>query len=210
MGAVVCYLGAYLLGSLPFGAWIARARGVELSREGSGNTGATNVGRTLGKGPGFAVLLLDVAKGAVPALCAPMLVRAGWLAEGFPHGIWLGLAAVFGHTFSPWLRFRGGKGVATGLGAVLATCPAPGVLGVCAFVVVVLATRIVSLGSLVGAFTIWATAIALYPDWRIAVPVTMIVGYVFWKHRANIGRLRRGEERKFEFGSRKGPEAAGP
>jgi glycerol-3-phosphate acyltransferase PlsY len=178
---------------------------------GSGNTGATNVARTLGKGPGALVLALDVAKGAVPALAAPWLAQRGWLPDGFPHALWLGLAAVLGHTFSPWLRFRGGKGVATGLGAVLASCPVPGAAGLATFALVMLSVRIVSLGSLLGAFVIWATTLALYPDWRIVAPVTFIVAYVFWRHRENIHRLRRGEEPRFQFGSaRRETEVAGP
>lgn len=201
MGILACYCAAYLLGSLPFGFWVARARGVDIARRGSGNTGATNVARTLGKGPGALVLALDVAKGAAPAYAAPGLVQAGWLPDGFPHALWLGLAAVLGHTFSPWLGFRGGKGVATGLGAVLASCPVPGLAGLATFALVMLSIRIVSVGSLLGAFVIWATTLALYPDLRVVAPVTLIVAYVFWKHRANIGRLRRGEEPRFRFGS---------
>ncbi|MCC6402717.1 MAG: glycerol-3-phosphate 1-O-acyltransferase PlsY [Fimbriimonadaceae bacterium] len=207
MSIALCYFAAYLLGSLPFGVWIAKAFGVDITSKGSGNTGATNVARTLGKGPGSLVLLLDIAKGAGAALAGPWLVHQGWLNPGPPHGLLLGIAAVVGHTASPWLRFKGGKGVATALGAVLAATPFAGLCGLVVFAVLMVVTRIVSLSSLAGAAVIWAVAVYLDRDWRFVIPMTLMIGYVFYRHRANLARLRRGEEPRFKFGARQGKEA---
>lgn len=207
MSILLCYLAAYLLGSLPFGVWVAKVCGVDITAKGSGNTGATNVARTLGKGPGTLVLLLDVAKGAGAAMAGPWMVASDWLPEGPPHGLLLGITAVIGHTASPWLRFKGGKGVATGLGVVLAATPIAGLCGLVVFGVLMVVSRIVSLSSLVAAAVIWGVAVYRNPDWRFVVPMTLMIGYVFYRHRANLSRLRRGEEPRFKFGARRGEEA---
>lgn len=207
MTVVFAYVVAFLVGSLPFGVWVAKACGVDITSRGSGNIGATNVARTLGKGPGSVVLLLDVAKGAVCALSGPSLVSAGVLPAGPPHGLLLGITAVVGHTASPWLRFRGGKGVATALGAVLAAAPIAGLVGLVVFAVSMVAIRIVSASSLLGAATIWAVAVYMDRDWRFVLPMTLMIGYVFYRHRENLRRLRRGEEAKFTFGKREHKEA---
>ncbi|MGE0002516.1 MAG: glycerol-3-phosphate 1-O-acyltransferase PlsY [Fimbriimonadaceae bacterium] len=207
MSILFCYLAAYLLGSLPFGVWVAKVCGVDITAQGSGNTGATNVARTLGKGPGTLVLVLDVVKGTGAALAGPWMVASGWLPEGPPHGLLLGITAVIGHTASPWLRFKGGKGVATGLGAVLAATPVAGLCGLVVFGVLMVVSRIVSLSSLVAAAVIWGVAVYRNPDWRFVVPMTILIGYVFYRHRANLSRLRRGEEPRFKFGARRGEEA---
>jgi glycerol-3-phosphate acyltransferase PlsY len=204
--AILIYALAYLLGSLPFGVWVARARGVDIRTVGSGNPGATNVARALGKGAGAAVLLLDVAKGAAPVFAAPWLVSEGWLVGDAPHGIWLGMTSVLGHTYSPWLRMRGGKGVATGLGAVFAALPLAGLAGVAAFAATVAATRIVSVASVVGALVILAVTAATQPDWRVVASVGLMVVYVLVRHRENLARLRDGTEPRFKFGGRPSPE----
>src|SRR4051794_28373906 len=149
----ITILTAYLIGAIPFGYLIARWRGVDIFREGSGNIGATNVGRVLGRRFGILVFLLDLAKGALPALVAGRIAQ-GWT-DGpdellGPDGLRVsaGLAALLGHLFSIYLRFRGGKGVATGAGVVAVLLPGPALGALLTWVTVVIATRTISLGSL--------------------------------------------------------------
>ena len=119
----------FALGSIPFGFMVAKAKGVDIREVGSGNIGATNVMRVLGKGPGIAVLLLDVLKGLIPSLCGHLIFHDKQIAFA------AGVAAVFGHTFSPFLKFKGGKGIATGLGALLGSSPFVGLAAFSVFFV---------------------------------------------------------------------------
>jgi glycerol-3-phosphate acyltransferase PlsY len=186
---------AYLLGSVPFGVLVARMfdRNVNLRETGSGNIGATNVARTLGQGAGILTLLLDAAKGAAAVLAATSFAAPGdHLLPAAAGG-----AAFIGHLYPVYLRFRGGKGVATALGVVLALQPpAAGILALL-FAAAFAATRYVSLGSLVA-------AVGLTPAmWWLGAPrpaVALSAGIcvmVFWTHRENIRRLLAGEERRF-------------
>lgn len=187
MDYVLAALVGYLFGSVPTGLLIARLRGIDIRTVGSGNIGATNVARTLGRTWGLLVLAIDAMKGLAPTYGA---VHFGWSGE------LAGLAAVLGHVFPVWLRFRGGKGVATGLGVFLALAPVASAVAVVCYVGVVLATRLSSLGSLVGAVALllamWATG--------SAAPVLLLGGatcmLIVVKHAANIRRLIRGEESK--------------
>ena len=177
----------FLAGSIPFGMLIARARGIDIQTVGSGNIGATNVARTLGKSWGVVVLLLDASKGAIPVLLSSDR-GPGYL----PMAV--GLAAVLGHCFCPWLRFRGGKGVATALGVFLVIDPVASAIAIAVFVAVYLAFRAASLGSMVAALAfpglLW---------WRghgglaVALAATLAVVIIF-RHRENIDRLRKGTE----------------
>src|SRR5262245_36135830 len=153
---VVTCLVAYLIGSIPFGYLVARSRGVDIFHAGSGNIGATNVGRILGRKFGILVFILDVAKGALPVLAARLVTaHAGSaLLEDLPAGtleVLAGLAAFLGHLFPIYLRFRGGKGVATGAGVVLMLVPEAMAVALAMWVVVVLAFRYVSLASVCAA-----------------------------------------------------------
>jgi acyl phosphate:glycerol-3-phosphate acyltransferase len=186
-------LTAYLLGSTPF-AWVAGRllKGIDLRRHGSGNLGATNVYRTLGGPAAAAVLLLDLAKGAIPALFFFGLF--GGESHWWP--VWYGLAAVAGHVRPYFGAFKGGgKGVATASGVFAALAPGPFLASAVAFVVVVGISRYVSLGSMVGAVALTLALLvergASSPLFQVALPVCL---FVFWTHRANIARLRRGEE----------------
>lgn len=190
-------VAGYLLGSVPFGVLVARAlAGVDVRREGSGNIGATNVGRTAGPAAGVVTLVLDVAKGALPALAAGALFEpAGPGGAAWPAAA--GVAAFLGHLFPPWLRFRGGKGVATALGVVLALSPWVALAAVLTFAAALWATRIVSVGSLAGAATCAGGMLLAHgprspATWAVAFMAAAIVV----RHRANIGRLARGEERQ--------------
>jgi acyl phosphate:glycerol-3-phosphate acyltransferase len=200
-------VAAYLIGSIPFGILLAKLiRGVDVRKAGSGNIGATNVARVAGPLPGILTLVLDGVKGAA----------AVWLAARFANesALWMtvaGLSALLGHCFPVWLRFRGGKGVATAAGMFLALCwpAALGAIGV--FILVVLFSRFVSLGSVSAAaamplliYLLWAPHHAPPPAITFgAFAAAMLVVY---KHDANIQRLVEGREPKFSFGKNKDGE----
>jgi len=195
---------AYLLGSVPFGYLIVRAKGGgDVRAQGSGGTGATNVSRRAGRAAGVLTLVLDAAKGAAAVLLARYL-----LAEGFGVDWWVAgaaLLAVLGHVFPVWLGFRGGKGVATGLGVFTSLSPLA-VLGVLpVFVAVVWATRYVSLGSMTAAaalpLAVWLAGGRARPASQLAPLLAAAAAgaaVVIVMHRANIGRLLRGEENKWK------------
>ena len=171
-------VAGYLTGALSPATLLARRRGVDLASSGSGNPGATNVGRTLGRGAGIAVGLLDLAKGALPA--------AAFGAGEHRAGLLAGFAAVLGHVTSPFLRGRGGRGVATSAGAVLGSRPLllPVLLGVWA--VVVVSSRWVTLASIVAALALPVAALLLgYPPddllWTVAIAAVVV-----YRHQANI------------------------
>ena len=200
-------LVAYVLGSIPF-AYIAGrlARGIDLREHGSGNLGATNVLRLLGWKVAGPVLLLDAAKGALPVLLLPRLV------ETTNPVVWAmayGVAAIAGHVRPLFLLWRGGgKGVATAAGVFLALAPVSLLLVTVLFTIVLWTTGYVSLGSLVSAAALPLAVLvekgADSPILWMSIPLAL---FVFWTHRANIGRLRRGEEHRF---GRKKPAANSP
>ena len=194
MWQILVVLGAsYLIGSLSFGYLTSKIVGkTDLRRVGSGNIGATNVLRTLGWKPAALVLLLDTLKGTAAVLLARALGVPPWLQA------LAALAAVAGHDWPVWLRFKGGRGVATSLGAVAVLAPVPTAIAAAIFVATVAVTRYVSLGSLLGALSVPLTMLmpvigGLTPVsyWGFAVvAATLIV----WQHRPNIRRLREGRE----------------
>jgi len=202
-------LGAYLAGSIPFGLILVKLAGKgDVRAQGSGNIGATNVLRTGGKALGILTLLLDVAKGFAPV----------WLARYFglqPEALsWVALAATAGHIFTPWLKFQGGKGVATALGAILGYHPAMALPSLGAFALCVAVFRYVSLSSIVAALTLIPSALGLFGTWA-CLPFLQAdlarYGVVAWillpmlvvrRHAANIQRLLSGTESKL-WGSHK-------
>ncbi|MGH7572868.1 MAG: glycerol-3-phosphate 1-O-acyltransferase PlsY [Gemmatimonadota bacterium] len=188
---------AYLAGAFPT-AWLAgRAKGIDLGAVGSGNYGATNVYRNLGWTSALIVVLVDVAKGFLPVQLLP-----GWLpADGLTpiaYQVLLAVVAVLGHVFSVFLSFRGGKGVGTAAGAFLALAPKALLLAVLTWGLVLAWRRIVSLASLTGAVVLLVAVWALHARetgaWPLVLATTLLAAFVFWTHRENIGRLRRGEE----------------
>jgi glycerol-3-phosphate acyltransferase PlsY len=201
---------AYLLGSIPFGYLIVRARsGADIRETGSGGTGATNVSRRAGKGAGVLTLLLDACKGTAAILLARFIlglpVFSGAASDS--SALWVAAAAilvVIGHMFPVWLGFRGGKGVATGVGVFLVLAPlALGAAGVI-FLLIIVATRYVSLGSIVAAsiipLFIWLQhgLISSVDDfWPTLLAATLIAILIIFAHRGNIQRLLRGTESKF-------------
>lgn len=171
------------LGSIPFGVLVAKRLGVDIKQHGSGNIGATNVTRVLGVVPGAIVLVLDAAKGAL----------AVWIAtrHGEPWGIAaVGFAAVLGHCFSPWLGGRGGKGVATALGVFVVLSPPLAAIAVLVFAVVLVATRVPALGSLVGIFTV-ALILVYRSDRPNATLALATAALLLYTHRTNLAKLRR-------------------
>lgn len=176
----------YALGSLPIGYLVAQgAGGVDLRRVGSGNVGAANVYRTAGLATAITVMLADMGKGAAAVL----------LAGGGASAVAAGVAAVIGHIYPVWLRFKGGKGVATASGVFAILSPLPTIIAAAAFALVVARTRFVSLGSIVATITLpiveWLT-----PGLRaIDIGATMVAALILFRHRGNMMRLRANTER---------------
>jgi glycerol-3-phosphate acyltransferase PlsY len=201
---VVLVVGAgYLLGGVPFGAIVSRRMGgIDITTFGSGNTGATNVFRALGWRPALIVAVLDVAKGAVPALLALLIADKAWAADGVDLLIIAaGVAAMAGHMFSPYFRLRGGKGIATAAGAILVLMPKAFLALVIIFVVGNLVIRIVSVVSLLSASAVPFLILWLYPQRPVLLYFAVVVVLlVVWSHRANIRRLLRGEEPRITMG----------
>jgi acyl phosphate:glycerol-3-phosphate acyltransferase len=199
---IVLSLGlAYLLGSIPFGYILVRTfRGEDIRATGSGNIGATNVARSGAKGLGIATLVLDALKGWLAVYIAQRLaLHYGAFPHGYDVAALAGLFAVLGHMFPIWLGFRGGKGVATALGVFLALMPFVTLIAVLVFVGVVVTTRYVSLGSIIGAAVLAILAVCFDERHRIIVDLcyVAIALLVIWKHSGNIQRLRAGTESKF-------------
>jgi glycerol-3-phosphate acyltransferase PlsY len=194
MTAVLVVLGAYLLGSMPFGYWLVRLlKGEDIRKVGSGNIGATNVWRTYGKGYGFPIVVLDVAKGFIPAFVGTLLVGplVGALAGG---------AAMLGHWRPLFLRFqKGGKTVATAGGTFFGIAPLLGVVGLAIWLLVFLVFRYASLASIVTALALPFVGLALGEPWPVIVFAAIAGVAVVVLHRGNIARLRAGTESRFRL-----------
>jgi acyl phosphate:glycerol-3-phosphate acyltransferase len=192
---------AFLLGSIPFGVIVCRAKGVDIFSIGSGNIGATNVVRAVGPALGGLVLLLDVAKGYVPGLLATKMLHDQPLGiDGQTWSFILGSIAIVGHMFSPWISFRGGKGIATGLGAMLSSIPITGLLALGVMVPVTAVSRFVSLGSIIAALSTIPISIFVSKDSSQVMPILILFNIiVIYKHRSNIARILNGTESKFRF-----------
>lgn len=224
----LCPFIAFFLGSIPFGWWIARAKGVEIRNHGSGNIGATNVWRVLGKGPGMLCLLLDALKGYLPVALAinllqlsgrtitfPLPLPEAWMltlpetqaALGQTIHVLTALAAVMGHNYSPWVGFRGGKGIATSAGVLLALMPPIAMLLLLIiWLLLFFTTRYVSLASIGAAVAL--PLLTLWGSWHHGrihdgtwnFPLfgftVLIALSAIWKHRSNIQRLLHGTENR--------------
>jgi glycerol-3-phosphate acyltransferase PlsY len=180
----------YLIGSVPFAHLLTRRRGIDLRRVGSGSVGATNVLRTIGVRPAVLAMCLDGVKGAVAVLLAERM------AIGVTAPVVAGVASVMGHAYPVWLRFRGGKGVATAAGMFAVVAPVALALASAVFLVVVWMTRYISVGSLAGTVAlVGLTAAGRHP---LAVPAGAIAAaaVIIHRHRANLSRLFSGTERR--------------
>ena len=208
---------AYLIGSIPFSWLVVRiVAGADIREHGSRNVGATNVARNFGKAPGIVALLLDLAKGYAVIVVARWLVaQPGWpFADAGPSPLhsrefWIalaGLIGVLGHMYPVWLRFHGGKGVATAAGVFLALDPIVFAASAIVFLIVIVATRFVSLASIISAASIpifFRFLVNGAPFWRIVISVLIALA-VISKHHSNIARLAQRKERR--MGDRKDKE----
>jgi len=207
-------LGSYLIGSIPFGLIVGRLKGVDIRKHGSGNLGATNVGRVLGQRWGVLVLLLDAAKGATSSIGASLLLHHGSLSLHVLDStsrdlIWLGtgVCCVLGNTAPVYLRFRGGKGVATTLGVILGIYPyltLPAAVSVAAWTMALSMSRYVSLSSIIAAAVLplafllfaWQRHWPLSRHYPLLCLTIAMAAVIIFRHRANIGRLLAGTENK--------------
>ncbi len=225
-------LGSYLLGGVPFGLLIGLAKGVDVRQHGSKNIGTANVGRTLGRKWGVLTFFLDALKGFIPTLIAGFYLKTIARPEvpSFQAWAWLlvGLAAVAGHMWSPFLKFRGGKGVATGFGSLLAIFPIlslPAAVAIVIWAICVKTTRFIGLSSCVAAASIPFLLFAVtpvsqhfgffvtqqqqsvsWPLWPYVTVAILLAVMVTWRHRSNISRMLNGTEPR--YGQNKAPLAA--
>jgi len=203
--------GAYLLGSIPFGFLVAKARGVDIRKVGSGNIGATNVFRCVSKPLGICTFLLDLGKGYAGCTAIP------WLAVVPHHGITAthdmifpvvcGFLTVAGHNWPVFLGFKGGKGIATSAGLLLGLAPAGCGWALLAWLIVFVATRYVSVASMLAAVVLGILAWPLYFDghnWWFPMMLDVLAALAIGRHRGNIRRLREGTESRFSFKRRLG------
>jgi len=200
----VLLVGSYLLGSIPFGYLAGRLGGIDIRQAGSGNVGATNVVRVLGKRYGYPVFALDFLKGFA-AVKISMLIAPGrppdWNSPEI-FGILAAISSVLGHLYPPWLRFKGGKGVATSAGALLALTPIATLIGVAIWIIVFWLTRYVSLASITAAVVLPIVILVVSSqDQNKGRPLVYssacVAAVVIWRHRSNLSRLIRGTEPRF-------------
>ena len=183
---------AYLFGAVPFGLLVARSRGIDIRMQGSGNIGATNVFRCVGKGWGVFTFVLDALKGFIPAFVFPLLGKLDP-----EYGVLFGMAAIIGHSFPVYLKFKGGKGVATSAGMLLGVAPAAVGIGFLCWMVCMVVSRYVSLSSIVAAVVVAATVWIQNQGLVVNIALTALAALVIWLHRANIRRLLNGTESRF-------------
>ncbi len=218
---------AYILGSIPFGVIVGRLKGKDITRHGSGNIGATNVGRLLGRKYFYIVFFLDMFKGLLPMVFASILLSDQKLTPtgGHPTNVyvlWLaiGFAAIIGHMFTVFLRFKGGKGIATSLGVILGLYPyltLPGLVIFAMWLVVFAAFRYISLASITaaGAFPLAYVGVGLWRKWDVfgeQLPLLIfsivVAALILYKHRGNMRRLMQGKEPHYHHHRKDGEESA--
>ncbi|BDU50647.1 glycerol-3-phosphate 1-O-acyltransferase PlsY [Haliovirga abyssi] len=187
---------SYFIGAIPSGVIIGKKfKNIDIREHGSKNSGATNAYRVLGAKLGIIVFIFDVLKGIIPILIGMSFKIA-------PHNlVYLGVAAIIGHTFSPYLKFKGGKGVATSLGVFLILVPKTILFVFGVFAIIVYFSKYISLGSITAAFLFPFANYFFYKNNKIEVTIlgALVAAYIIYKHKSNIGRLLKGEENKFNF-----------
>jgi len=197
-------LGSYLLGSVPFGYLAGRLKGIDIRRAGSGNVGATNVVRVLGKEYGYPVFALDFLKGFVAVTISMLIVPRRppeWQSPEI-FGILAAICSVLGHSYPVWLKFKGGKGVATSTGALLALAPLATLVGIVIWTIVFWLTRYVSLASITAAFVLPIIILLVSSHdenngMLLVYSSACVAAIVIWRHRSNLSRLIRGTEPRF-------------
>lgn len=206
---ITLYFASYLLGSVPFGLLIGKFRGVDIRTQGSGNIGATNVFRCVGKAWGIGAFCLDFFKGYAATALLPLLIEPLGL-DRSPN-IWLmgGLLAIIGHNYPVFLRFKGGKGIATSGGVLAGIAPLVILPAAGAWLLLFVTTRYVSVASITAAAMTAAGGWIFYrTSGAIPHALTLLGLMAIWRHRSNMQRLRRGEENRFDFSrqAKKGPQ----
>lgn len=197
MAYFLVILAAYIAGSIPNAILVGKLwKGIDVREHGSGNVGATNVFRVLGAGPGAVVLLLDALKGVIGVYFGIIWLGAGW---GPVLG---GLVVMAGHNWPIWLRFKGGRGVATGLGVILMLVPKITLIVIGVFALIVYITRYVSLGSIIAAILVPLLMLLFHESLPVLVFGMVASLFVVIRHRANIGRLLSGTELKIFWGDK--------
>ena len=207
-------LASYIVGSLPFGFWISKSLGVDIRNQGSGNIGATNVLRTLGRKVGITVLILDISKGFLPVLIGSIIIfnqlPDSMLDKEEIKGtiyVLLAIGAILGHNYTFWLGFKGGKGIATSAGAIMPFLPEVLIGSLFVWILFFFLSRYVAIASIAAAFSIPILTVSLdhnylFPDINSSWPVISfgIIASIMavWRHRSNIQRLIKGEEDQFE------------
>ena len=215
VGYILVVLVAYLLGSIPTGFLVAKARGVDIRTVGSGNIGATNVFRIVGKTAGVLVLLADAAKGWLAVFVVAKLI-AGWLYPAASatalewSALCAGIAAIIGHNYTCWLHFKGGKGIATSAGVLVALVPLPLLVILGVWIVVFAFSRYVSLASISAAFALPFADWALGESRTITLICAALATLAIYKHKSNIQRLIKGTENRIAFKKPLAPDAAKP
>ncbi|MEO1860574.1 MAG: glycerol-3-phosphate 1-O-acyltransferase PlsY [Verrucomicrobiales bacterium] len=210
----IAVLAAYIAGSLPFGFWISKCLGVDIRNQGSGNIGATNVLRTLGRKVGITVLILDISKGFLPVLIGSRIIFKQ-LPDSMRNRedivgtiyVLLAIGTILGHNYTFWLGFKGGKGIATSAGAIMSFLPEVLMGSTLVWILIFFLSRYVAIASIAAAFSIPILIASLdhnylFPDLNSSWPVISfgIIAAIMavWRHRSNIQRLIKGEEDRFE------------
>ena len=215
VGYILVVVIAYLLGSIPTGFLVAKARGVDIRTVGSGNIGATNVFRILGKPAGIFVLLADATKGWLAVFLMAPLVGGWFFPDAGPlsrewFAICAGIAAILGHNYTCWLHFKGGKGIATSAGVLIALVPLPLVIILGIWIVVFSLSRYVSLASISAAFALPFAAWLVEDSSNIILVTTALGALAIYKHKANIQRLIKGTENRIDFKKASASDAPKP
>ncbi len=199
---IVIALAGYLLGSIPTGFLVAKARGIDIRAVGSGNIGAANTFRAIGKTAGIFVLIIDALKGFVAVkLCYLILPLFGITDPNVTihYRVLAGICAVLGHNYTCWLNFKGGKGIATTGGVYLALVPWAVCFGLIAFILGVVITRITSVGSMLAAVVLMVTVLITQQDLTLRIVTIALFILAILKHRTNIKRIIAGTENRIEF-----------
>jgi len=182
----------YLVASIPFGFIVGKLFGKDVTKEGSGNIGATNVARTIGKKAGIFVLILDALKGFIPVYISKMYFDDPFVAV-------IAVVAVFGHCYSIFMKFKGGKGVATGLGVLVALSPKVAIIVITLWLGIFLATGYVSLASVISAFMSWIMMNYIEANYYFTIAALVSSLIIVYKHSSNIERLLKGTENRFIY-----------
>lgn len=198
---------AFIVGSFPFGYWVGRSQGIDIRQHGSGNIGSTNVSRVLGKKWGIFVFVLDFLKGWSAVILMAKLANLSSIDLISTWSVGAAVMVILGHNYTPWLRFKGGKGIATSAGVLLAVMPWALGIGLLAWGVMMVLTKTVSIASLTSCIVVPVSSWFLYPGDKVLFGFALLAGVMgIWRHRSNIQRIISGEEFSFKKEIKKSEE----